>query len=171
MNKILIVIQICIVCISCSKSDDLTSTLHKVLINKTDKQLTHILHTNVGVDTITSKGMDSLGVTLMRITKSESGLFGMGHNRAPLVEVQYEVTYNLTDTTKLEYSISYCDYAQDGTTVEDSIYASKMIFILDELSTDANPIINAKWYFDNDVLNIMTKDYSMLNLFKDYYQK
>lgn len=171
MNKILILIQLCFVCISCSKSHDLTSTLHKVLVNKTEKSLVHILNTNVGVDTITSYGMDSLSVSFVKVSRSDSDLFGTGHDRAPLVEVYGEVTYNLSDTTKIEYSISYCDYSQLGTSAKDSIYGSKLVFILDDLSTDSKPIIYAKWYFDEDILSLMTKDYSMLDLFKDYYQR
>lgn len=171
MSKLLLLITFCVVCNSCSKSQDLTSTLHKVLVNKTNKDLIHILKTNVGSNSITSYGMDSISVSFVRVSISESNLFGNSHERAPLVEVHCEVTYNLSDTTKFEYSMSYCNYAQVGTSVEDSIYASNLFFILDDLSTDANPIIYAKWYFDEKILSLMEKDYSMLSLFNDYYQK
>lgn len=173
MNKKIIVVMLVnfTLLLSCTKSKELTSTLHKVFINQTSKKVIQVIVTDVGRDSITSYGMDSSSVKFVRRTMSEEGLFGLGNSRAPMVEVNNEIIFNLTDTSKFHYLVAYSNYTNQGSGKEDSIYANHLSFVLDNLSTDANPIIFAKFYFSDSIVQIMEKDYSMLIRFKGFYNK
>lgn len=154
---------------SCTKSFELTSKLQLSIINKTDKKIVKVITTDVGQDTIISNGNDSVSITFLKRTSSESVFLGLGHLRAPLIEVFEESLYCISDTSTFVFRFPYSNYLGVVETNADSIYAQNISFELDNKSTDSNPFIISKFIFNDSLFSILIKDYSMLTKFKQYY--
>jgi hypothetical protein len=154
---------------SCTKSVDLTSKLQLSIINNTDKKIIKVITTDVGQDTLISSGNDNVSIIFIKRTSSESGFLGLGHSRAPLVEVIEEHLYCINDTSKFVFRIPYSNYLGIAEANADSIYAKNISFELDNKSTDSNPFIISKFIFNDTLFSILIKDYSMLTKFKQYY--
>ncbi len=60
---------------------------------------------------------------------------------------------------------------QIGNNVNEQIYSRHLSYEYDDKSTDINSIISIKLHVTDSILNIMHKDYSMLEKFKEYYKK
>ncbi|MDR1897820.1 MAG: hypothetical protein LBR10_13630 [Prevotellaceae bacterium] len=168
-NAVFLIITIVLLCISCGRkeTEDVVYTRYQSLINTTEKQLIYVIETNVGYDTIQSIGHDSNNVVFYRKSTIETGFDLAWERWIAEVNVIQEMLFNLTDTSKyIPSNRGLVDCSED-----DLIYYRHVSYFEDELSTAKNPILYFNLHFTDSIVQIMQKDYSMLDKFKEYYAK
>jgi hypothetical protein len=161
-----IILIVPLLLVSCERKEieDVVYTRYQTLINTTGKQLYYAIETNVGHDTLISMGHDSSSVVFHRKSTVETGF---GEHWTAEVSVTGEILFNLSDTSK--FVPSNKGILDSGE--EDLIYYRHFSVIEDKLSTVKNPILYFNLHFTDSIVDIMQKDYSMLEKFKEYYAK
>jgi hypothetical protein len=149
---------------SCGK-ETATQTLHKSLVNKTEKRLLYAVETSEKNDTIVSKGLDSISTVFYRTIEVEKSPLGLDP-RYPSVNVVRETLFNIADTSRYSY---YCFTLPQNMSTEDFIF-NRHLFSLDNASFEKNGVDYSVLYFTDSIVNIMQKDYSMLEKFSEYYE-
>jgi hypothetical protein len=161
--------------LSCSKSVELSSSFQKTIINKTEKMIINLINTEVRTDSLIIKKNDSISVLHVKMSMSESVLFGIASTRPPSLLVYKDILYNLTDTTCYQFKsnqeyYNYTVYNADTFKGNDSIYIANLERHANNES-ETHPKMHIKLIINDPILKIMQKDYSMLEKFKEYYQK
>lgn len=146
---------------------DSTSKLTNILVNNTDKKIVYVIETEVGTNKIMSKGNDSDSVFfehnyIMKLPPV--GAYNIPDFR---VEILNENIYNLTDTTCKQFKGMYSVYIN----VTDSVFYKNILVKTYPNSTVKDEKYSEKLIIDDTILSILTKDYSMLNKFPEYYKK
>lgn len=170
MYKLLFLSLCILTCISCQKEKEYTSKLCRVVVNNTNKDLCLTTKIDVGSDELYSIENDSVFVIFEKKHTVSAYPYEHAGLRNDPVCVEKETLYNLTDTTQFIFTTGFCNYPNESNNEKDSIYLKNLSFNLAENSTDANPFIIATLNVTNSILQIMEKDYNMLNIFKEYYK-
>ncbi len=158
--------------VSCSCIQYVTSSqnTYKKIVNKTEKELYYEVHTDEGDSSVFVDKLDSSVVSFYRESNNTQVLIG-GTVRLSQILILREAVYNLTDTTSFVYDLEYSMMPQTGNDEKKQIYGRHLSYTLGDNSTDINSKILITLYATDSILNIMTKDYSMLDRFKEYYQQ
>lgn len=170
--KILFLIGLHSLFYSCEPSREMTSTMNRYLVNVSNKVLIQELETTDGAFQLQSYGYDTVKVFLRKIIETDGGLcIACSTHGMSSVYVTKEVTYNLSDTSKVEYNLKY---SVDGYLIpeneNDSLYFSHFAF--KSKKTDMYNIEkDVIFEYSNKLESIMQKDYTMLQKFKEYYEK
>ncbi len=152
---------------SCSPSEEISGVLIRRVINKTDKRLIIEIETDVSKkERASSLGSDSVSLRFMKKSKSESLLFGLASTEAPRVYIKSAAIYNITDTTMFQERL---ETDTSPYTENDHIYARHLKRGLNE-GTYQHAVITEDFYFTDSIVDIMQKDYSMLQKFNEYYK-
>ena len=169
MKWILVILCVCL-SFSCTRKETWSVCLYKSVINKTDKILYYEVETDGGSKNEFVNASDSINMRFYREYEAESVFLGstIRQNR---IQVECEMVFNLTDTSKYEYSLQYETIPQQGENEEDRIFARHLVWDRGEGSTDKNVVITIKLSVTDSIIDIMQKDYSMLEKFKEYYSK
>ena len=149
---------------SCGEKETVTQSLHISLVNKTDRHLLYAIETDEKNDTIISRGLDSVSTVFYRTMEIENTGLGLD-TRYYSVNVIRKTIFNITDTSKYSY---YCFTLPQNMTAEDIIFVSHD-FSVDNASFEKNGIDYSVLYFTDTIVDIMQKDYGMLDKFKEYY--
>jgi hypothetical protein len=154
--------------VACTHTEKWSMTLHKSVVNATDKELYYEVKTDEGIENRSIHAFDSITVTFYKEHYAESSVLAstVRQNR---IKIEQETVFNLTDTSRYEYNLKYERSPQQGTTEEEKIFAQRLTWTLGNTSTDENAIIIIKLHVTESILQIMQKDYSMLDRFKEYY--
>lgn len=150
--------------ISCEKEFDTAYILTKSLSNKTNTDLYYFIETNVGRDSIISYGNDSVSLQFIKkshITLPPIGPYDFSIEGAGL---KFEILYNLSDTSAFNFNLIKANWSKN-----DSIYSEYLTTIVEGSTFDEHLIEILQ--FQDTLKSIMTKDYSMLTRFKEYYSK
>jgi hypothetical protein len=152
---------------SCGEKETITQSLHTSLVNKTEKRLLYAIETDEKNDTIVSAGMDSISVVFYITIEIEHGPFDFLAFEPfyPGVNVIRETLFNIADTSKYSY---YCSTLPQNVSAEDAIFFRHR-FLVNNASFEKNGIDYSVLYFTDSIVNIMQKDYSMLEKFSEYY--
>jgi hypothetical protein len=143
---------------------DTTFISNQILVNKTNLNLLYIINTNSGNDTIVSKGYDSTVVSFKKYATLSLPLVGPYSINVKRVEIIEKKIFNFTDTTSY-----FRIYGTNEMNKLDSIFFSQIEFLG---SGDAYNIIETeKLIVSEKLFPIMKKDYSMLDRFKQYYNR
>jgi len=162
---ILLLINIFLMC-SCEEKYDTTFTTNQVLINYTHYNIIYAISTDVGDDSIYSKGNDSVYLTFKKHSTVILPLIGPYSINIEKVKIFSKTLYLLDDTT------SYTSKFVTGAVKlneQDSIFSENMMFL--ESGSIYNIIEIEKLNFTEKLKQIMQKDYTMLYKFKEYYKK
>jgi hypothetical protein len=161
----------CITLISCiDKTVTSSQTTYKKIVNKSFKNLYYEIFSVVDDKNLFVNSSDSSELKFYRENNNTKVIIG-GTVRLEQIIIKKERLYNLTDTTLFEYNIEYTVIPPTGNTKEEQVYSNHLIYTLGKESTDINSVIIIKLIVDDSVLEIMKKDYSMLDKFKEYYKK
>ena len=158
MNKIIrimVIVSSIFLCSSCTQKR--SSTLIKVLNNETDKELFYEVQTEVGTKgvQINPNSTDSVAFYYEYVIKWYPAMDDFGNE----ISVSKEIIYNLTDTTLFEYNYLTHNVVEDSE-------ADLMFYKIKTL------IINGtKVEVTDTFLQLLPKDYSMLEKFPEYYRK
>lgn len=139
------------------------------IINQTDKAMVHVLYsagnfdTEDKVDTLTFYVPTQCDTTF-EWTISEV----VGYVDLPCrMDYRGFHVYNITDTTSIFFEASFSGFA-DIPQIFKGVYKGT---IIDSKKHEQNDITNYYLTVNDHLLSLMQKDYSMLERFKEYYQK
>lgn len=156
---------------SCAPSQESgVYTLHKILINRTDKDLHYEVETDIDKKIVFVNALDSTSIIFSYATTLDKDIAGLSV-RLKKIQTLKETVFNLTDTTKYIYDLPYEIIPQEGINEKDITYGQSLSWSLGENSTDENPVVYSKLNFTDDIVQIMQKDYNMLETFSAYYNK
>ncbi|MEI6752975.1 MAG: hypothetical protein WCK78_07385 [Paludibacter sp.] len=165
MNKIRI-IALLFALVTFHGCDRIISTKHttnETMVNKTLDKYIYILDTDVKIDTIFSNGLDSNGVVFIKNSTIDLPIFGAYTIEISRVLVNRRYLYNISDTTS---------YIQPNiNNYNDSILFTHVKFNGVMTGSIYNQIDTSKLIVNNEIKKIFSKDYTMLDKFKDYYKK
>ena len=165
MRKILLILMVFITLFSsCEKEVNTSFRLVKVLINKTDKDLIYFVNTNVSKDSKRSFGNDSISLIFVKNSKTNLPPIGPYYIDVENVAVEKEVVFNLSDTSFFEFNQNRLSWSE-----KDSLYWANMS--LEAKGTTFNTEHTETLQYSDELLDIMCKDYSMLEKFPEYYSK
>jgi hypothetical protein len=137
------------------------------LVNKTEKRLLYAIETDEKNDTIVSTGMDSISVAFYKTIEIEHeplDFLAYEHFYSG-VNVIRETLFNIADTSRYSY---YCFTLPQNMSAEDFIFA-RHHFVMNSSFHEKNGVDYSVLYFTDSIVNIMQKDYAMLEKFKEYY--
>lgn len=163
MNKIRLILLL-FAFITFHACDHIISTKHtanETMVNKTSDKYIYIIDTDVKIDTIFSKGLDSTTVKFIKNGTINLPVFGAYTIEINRVLVNRRYLYNISDTT------SYIQPSNDSR--NDSIFFDYIKFS-GALTGSYNQIDSTKLIINNGIKKIFSKDYTMLTKFKDYYK-
>ncbi len=154
---------------SCEKEDVWSVSVTRVVINSTSKTLFYNVHTDEGIREKMLQTNDSLIFEFYK-EKTVKTSWITNTVRQDGIQTLGENLYNLTDTSRYEYELDYEYVPQEGVSKEEQVYASHIEYSFGEQSTerDVRAIINLS--ITDSLLEIMEKDYTMLEKFSDYYE-
>lgn len=158
--------------LACTRTEKWSMELHKVVINSTDKALYCEIITDEGSKNAFVNAYDSIDMKFYREHDVELGLLESALTstvRQDRIIVKEETIFNIVDTSKYKYALEYEPIPQQGNTEKEKIFARHLVKELGEGSTDKNAIIIIKLNVTDSILQIMQKDYGMLDKFKEYY--
>lgn len=148
----------------CEKECDTTSKSNQSLINVTNNEIVYIINTDVGTDTIHSKGADSSTVSFTKYGRVSLPFIGPYSIDIERVIINSKSLYLLNDTT------SYIrKYGSNIISKQDSVFFAHIQFL--GSGDTYNVVESERLIFDKNILGIFEKDYSMLDKFKEYYKK
>ena len=157
-SKILFLILLSTVFVSCEISREVDSLLMRQFVNQTDKRLYVVTQTNCGTDSIMFGYLDT--ANMMFVYKQNISLPPIGPYRVdiemPIIEK--EVIYNLSDTTC--YDWNKMENFPDFNAIENK-ELRKII---------GNNEVRYRTYITDSLLNLFQKDYSLLDRFSEYYK-
>jgi hypothetical protein len=174
INKIIIIVVVVVVSfslsLSCTRKETWSVCLHKSVINSTNKTLYYEVKTDEGSKKEFISAFDSINLTFYREHEAETFLLAstVRQNR---IQIEQEMIFNLTDTCKYEYGLKYEKTPQQGNTEAEKTFARHLAVELGEHSTDKNSVIIIKLNVMDSILQIMQKDYTMLDKFSEYYEQ
>jgi hypothetical protein len=164
----LIIIIVALQWFSCTPTRESVYTLHKTVVNKTNKNLHYEVETDIDKKFVFVNALDSTSVIFSYTTTLEKDIAGLSV-RLKKIQILKETVFNLTDTTKYIYSLPYEIIPQEGGNEKEVIYGQSLSWSLGENSTDENPVIYSKLNFTDEIVQIMQKDYNMLETLSAYY--
>ncbi len=171
MRRVLIFMFCQLVVCSCIEQTVTSSqSTYKTVINKTNKKLFYEVQTDLGIKNTIVEKYDSSIISFFK-TNEKTKIFLGGTARLDQISILKELIYNLTDTTLFEYNLEYSFVSQVGQTKEEKIFGRHLFNELGEKSTDINSVLFIKLVVDDSIINIMHKDDTMLDKFKEYYKK
>ena len=112
MNKLFIYFFV-LFSVSCTESIELSSTLKKRIVNKSDKTIVNEIQSEVGTITKYIYSNDSVDLMINKKITTESSFFGLASPHTPKLNIYHDILYNLTDTTKVELLTSVNSYNYD----------------------------------------------------------
>jgi len=168
MKKIIIVLSCALVLLSCEKRVKSSQTIHQRIINDTEKEWYYEVQTEDETQGMFLSGSDSIEMTFYREKHINIPVYPSTIHLKPII-VEKESMFNLTDTCCYIYSFKYVDLPYFGETMADSVFVRQNFFDTVEGSTDLNSIIIVTKHLTDSIVDVMQKDYSMLDRFKDYY--
>jgi len=168
MKKIIIVLSCVLVLLSCGNNVKSSQTSCQRIINGTEKELYHEVQTEEGTKGMFLNGLDSVEITFHR-ERDVNIPFWASTIHLAQIKVEKESIFNLTDTCSYTYNLGYSSYPLRWETVADSIFVRQHSFYFGEGSTEINSIEITTKHVTDSLIDVMQKDYSMLDRFKDYY--
>jgi len=167
MNKNLVIISLCNILIaSCVKEKEYSFTEVVSLINETPKEVYLYFESSFGSDTLFTDGLDTASYSFTEVKRVDSHLAGSSPNYEPIHIISLYELYDITDT------LSYILRIEPET-----IYSSNdSIFIahIDKYSKEESGVNQVKEHilkYNLFIDTIMTKDYTMLEKFSEFYSK
>jgi hypothetical protein len=149
---------------ACGKKETITQSLHVSLVNKTEKRLLYAIETDEKNETIVSTGLDSISTVFYKTIELESSLLGFDPFYSGVNMIR-ETLFNIADTSMYSY---YCFTLPQDMSVEDFIFV-RHCFVINNSFHEKNGVDYSVLYFTDSIVNIMRKDYTMLDKFKEYY--
>lgn len=161
MNKLFIYISAIIFLCSCH-TVKIKTNLYDKIVNWTTKDVSYFIDTNIGVKTVNVLPNDS--ATIEMEYKNESSETILAYETF-LYNVEYNqiLIYNLTDTTCM-------DRHKIQELIKSDILFSNHFYSKLEGDSDDFHVYNST-IIDDYIINYFSKDYTMLDKFKDYYKK
>ncbi|MDR0712114.1 MAG: hypothetical protein LBF67_07210 [Prevotellaceae bacterium] len=152
---------------SCGRKETITQSLHVSLVNKTEKRLLYAVETTEKNGEMVSTGLDSVSVVFYRTIEIEHELldFLAFEPFYSGVNLTRKTLLNFTDTSKYSY---YSATLPQDMSAEDYIFV-RHHFLSGNASYIKNGADYSVLYFTDSIANIMQKDYTMLDKFKEYY--
>jgi hypothetical protein len=152
----------------CTHTQKWSVTLHKSVINTTSKKLHYEIKTDEGVKNEFVDAFSSINIIFYKEHEGERDILTSTVYQNG-IKTERETVFNLTDTSKYEYNLAYEIIPKVGNTKEEKIFARHLLWEFGERSTDENAIIIIKLNVTDSIVDIMQKDYGMLEKFKEYY--
>jgi hypothetical protein len=168
--KFIIAILFIIPSVACTRTQKWSITLHKSAVNATDKMLHYEVETDEGIKGEFVRAFDSVGMTFRKEREVERNVLTTTVHQNG-IKTERETVFNLTDTTMYRYDLAYLIIPQAGNTESEKIFARQLAWTPGDNSTDENGAIIIRLNVTDSIVNIMRKDYAMLNKFSEYYAK
>jgi hypothetical protein len=168
--KWILIILCAILSVACTRTQKWSVTLHKSVINITNKRLHYEIKTDEGLKNEFIGAFDSINIMFYKERDVERDVL-TSTVRQNGIKTEQETIFNLTDTSKYEYNLAYEIIPKVGNTSEEKIFARHLSWELGEHSTDENAIIVIKLNVTDSIVNIMQKDHNILDKFKEYYDR
>jgi len=161
MNRLIICILVAVLSCACHTVTTKT-TLYDKIINRTNKEIYYFIDTNIGSRNIAIASNDSSTIEMEYMSESTESI--LAYERFyHQVEYTQICIYNLNDTTSI-------DRAKIKESLEsDSLLLSNFDNHIE--GTPSNFNVYNMTIVDNYLITYFKKDYSMLERFKEYYQK
>ncbi|MGI6478829.1 MAG: hypothetical protein ACOX0M_05220 [Salinivirgaceae bacterium] len=166
MNKHLIIIALCCGIVSgCIKGKYHYFTEVLTLRNETPNNICFYFESTFGSDTLFAKGIDTVSYSHTEEIYVESHIAGSTPHYIPIHLITLYELYNITDTLSYVLKIggeSICSSL-------DSVFLNHIMF-----SKTINGTHRVKEHiikYDSYIDTVMSKDYSMLEKFPEYYSK
>ena len=168
MKNIIFSVFICLFLVSCVEWTRKQTDYHYI-VNQSNKKVVHILYSNhelIKEDSLVFQIHENTDTTL---EWKVSAIVGFGENFSHLSYSSFRI-YNLTDTTSNYWENFWGGYEYNNTIPE---ILNKRDFGLesDNNKKETNKTIRYYWTINDTLLSLMKKDYSMIERFKEYYQK
>lgn len=161
MNKFIVFISAVFFLCSCH-TVKIKTHLYDKIINRTTKDVSYFIDTNIGVNTLNILPNDSAIIEMEYKNESSETILAyetFHHN----VEYNQILIYNLTDTT-------YIDRYKIQELIKSDILFSNHFSSKLEGYPENFHVYNST-IIDDYIINYFSKDYTMLTKFKDYYKK
>jgi hypothetical protein len=174
MKSILTILCTAFVALACTRTEKWSVELHKIVANATGKDLYYEVKTDEGSGGAFVKAYDSVDIRFYREHDVEMWLLEAALTstvRQNDIKVEQEDIFNIADTSKYKYTLEYEIIPQQGSTEDEKIFARHLTREFGEQSTDRNVNIIVRLSVTDSILNIMQKDYAMLDKFKAYYEQ
>ena len=170
MKSILAILCTAFLALACTRTEKWSMELHKIVANATDKDLYYEVKTDEGSGNAFIKAYDSIDIRFYREHDVTLWLSELGSTvRQSRIQIEQEAVFNLGDTSKYNYTLVYEIIPQQGSAEDEKIFARHLTWGLGEESSDKNANIIIRLSVTDSILNIMQKDYAMLDKFKEYY--
>jgi hypothetical protein len=170
MKKVLFIILFFFALYACQRTERWSVTLYKSLTNNTNKDLYYEVQTDEGNKDEFVFASDSITMMFHREHDVKRSILETTVRQSG-IKIERETVYNLSDTGKFEYNLEYENNPQQGNTKEEKIFSRHLAWELGEKSTEINVVIIVKLNVTDSIVQIMQKDYSMLDKFKEYYDR
>ena len=161
MNKSVVFISTIIFFCSCH-TVKIQTNLYDKITNRTTKVVSYFIDTNIGVKTVNVLPNDSASIEIEYKNESCETILAyetFHHN----VEYNQILIYNLTDTT-------YIDRYKIQEVIKSDIIFSNHFSSKLEGDPDNFHVYNST-IIDDYIIKFFSKDYTMLDKFKEYYKK
>ena len=167
----IILMVFCFTLMSCKREELRSMSLKKSVINKTDRELFYFAKTDEGEKSSYVAKNDSSVLSFYRGGVVEIDWFPIaGTVRQREIITEQEILYNITDTTVYIFNVEY-EHFPLPVSEQEQIYSSHLKRGLEDESTDRNGKIIMQLTVTDSILDIMEKNYSMLDKFPEYYHK
>ncbi len=150
--------------ISCEKEFDTSFQLTKTLINKTNTTLFYYIKTTVGIDSTISYGNDSVSFIFIHKSHVTRPFLSISSSDIEGVGMRSEIIYNLSDTSFFSFNLIKASWTR-----KDSIYYENRTYKVEGSGLHEQHF--ETFQFQDTLKSFMTKDYSMLTRFKEYYSQ
>jgi hypothetical protein len=163
MNRFITIPLIVILLSSCVKEKEYSRTNIVRLANPTDKHLRYYFEADFGIDTLISKGYDTAeySFTEKKTVKSR----WVNPDRIFNAELVYrEELYDLDDTLSFVYTI-------DSNMTQKEYNYMEYTNVRTKGSGKNDVVIVTELVYNDSLQAFLQKDYTMLEKFKEYYQK
>ncbi len=160
------VFVLCLFLLSCGKTD-YSETQKVVLINKSTDKILYYFESSFGKDTLICNGIDSVGFIHVDKVTVQNSITGTDRDRLfPSHIVFCHELYNLKDTMSYKLIIGNKNLSKD-----DSLFIQYVEMNSHNKGNSINSIIEFKIIFNSSFPNVLSKDYTMLEKFKEFYKK
>lgn len=169
MKHMIFSIVICLFLASCHEWD-IRQTDYHYIVNQSNKEIVHILYSNhelIKEDSLVFQVHENSDTTL---EWKVSEIVGVGE---VVREFDYNgfCVFNLTDTTSFHWD-GFFGRREYNTVAFSGFFSKSSVSTLSNYKLRETNWIKKYYLTVNDtLLNLMKKDYSMLERFKEYYQK
>ncbi|MDD3078579.1 MAG: hypothetical protein PHH37_05695 [Paludibacter sp.] len=156
---------------ACEPMNQRTTDNH-YMINLTNKKIVHVLNLDIRVvpqDSVVFKINGTCDTTLEWNFTQITGIH-KPRLYGSLGSYKDFYVYNISDTTSIHWQNFYGGYEPDAEQMTE-IFNLQTKEVIDSENNESNVITNYYLTVNDTLLKLMKKDYSMIERFKEYYQK